>query len=133
MFVHSSPVSGSVELWVNSGCLHAGPLRGCHQILLIDAVLQTVRDTACRGENRPLLRGLLGAFLSQLYTADTREREFVKVLSLPCCHPALVLYSIKCKYNMMRKRMKDRSADSVLSFKSRLKTHFYRRAFLDFI
>lgn len=44
----ASPVSGSVELGVNGGRLHAGPLRGCHQVVLVHAVLQTVRDTAFR-------------------------------------------------------------------------------------
>lgn len=40
-----SPVSGSVQFWVNCGSLHAGPLRGRHQVLLINTVLQAVRDT----------------------------------------------------------------------------------------
>lgn len=48
----ASPVSGSVELGVNGGRLHAGPLGGRHQVILVHAVLQTVRDTAFRGENR---------------------------------------------------------------------------------
>lgn len=50
-----SPVSGSIKFWVNSSCLHAGPLRGCHQIFLINTVLQTVRYTPLSRENRPLL------------------------------------------------------------------------------
>lgn len=40
-----SPVGGSVKFWMNSSCLHAGPLRGGHQILLINTVLQAVWDT----------------------------------------------------------------------------------------
>lgn len=50
-----SPVSGSIEFWVNSGCLDAGPLRGCHQIVLIHTVFQTVRDAPLSRENRPFL------------------------------------------------------------------------------
>lgn len=41
-----SPVSGSVELGVNGGGLHAGPLGRRHQVVLVHAVLQTVRDAA---------------------------------------------------------------------------------------
>ena len=40
---------GSVELGVHGGGLHAGPLRGGHQVLLVDAVLQAVGDAACGG------------------------------------------------------------------------------------
>ena len=50
-----SPVSGSIKLWVDSGCLHTGPLRGCHQVFLIHTVLQTVRDAPWSRSNRPLL------------------------------------------------------------------------------
>lgn len=43
-----SPIGCSaVEFRVHGGGLHRRPLRGCHQILLIHTVLQTVRDTTC--------------------------------------------------------------------------------------
>lgn len=44
-----SPVSGSVELGVNGGDLHAGPLGRRHQVVLVHAVLQAVRDAALEG------------------------------------------------------------------------------------
>lgn len=37
---------------MNGGRLHAGPLRGRHQVILVHAVLQAVRDTAFRREDR---------------------------------------------------------------------------------
>ena len=43
---------GSVELRVHGGGLHAGPLRGGHQVLLVHAVLQAVWDAACGREGK---------------------------------------------------------------------------------
>lgn len=56
-----SPVSGSVELGVNGGDLHAGPLGRRHQVVLVHAVLQAVRDAAFEGGgHRSEGEGLLG-------------------------------------------------------------------------
>lgn len=39
-----SPVGGPIELGVHHGRVHAGPVRGGRQVVLVDAVFQTIRD-----------------------------------------------------------------------------------------
>lgn len=43
-----SPVGGPVELGVHHGWVHAGPVGGCCQVVLVHTVLQAVRDPAWR-------------------------------------------------------------------------------------
>lgn len=47
-----SPVGGPVELGVHDGWVHAGPVGGSCQVVLVDAVLQAVGDPAWEMEQR---------------------------------------------------------------------------------
>lgn len=63
----TSPVGGSIKFWMNSSCLHGGPLRGCHQVFFINTILQTVRDATYRKKTHyffALVETLLMAILS---------------------------------------------------------------------